>query len=369
MTHATVQDRFWIQRCLNLARQGLGKTAPNPLVGSVIVREDRVVGEGFHPRAGDPHAEIFALRQAGDQAQGATLYVNLEPCNHYGRTPPCTEAIIQAGIGRVVVGMIDPNPLVAGKGIDRLRQAGLVVSVGVAATDCQQLNEAFCHRIQHHRPWGILKYAMTLDGKIATTTGNSRWVTGAAARHWVHQTRSHCQAVIVGGNTVRRDHPRLTCHGVAEHNPLRVVLSRSLDLPLQTHLWDVSQAPTLVFTQVAASPKTQAYLQEQGVEVVALEDFTPDRVMALLYERDCLQVLWECGGQLAAPAIAVGAVQKVMALIAPKIIGGFQAPTPVGELGLTLMTQALSLTDLRYQALGEDLLIEGYLRPKPDPSG
>ncbi|BFM38077.1 riboflavin biosynthesis protein RibD [Synechocystis sp. LKSZ1] len=358
-----------MQRCLSLARQGLGKTAPNPLVGSVIIQDDQVVGEGFHPRAGEPHAEIFALRQAGDHAWRASLYVNLEPCNHYGRTPPCTEAIIQAGISRVVVGMIDPNPLVAGKGIERLRQAGLSVTVGVESSQCQRLNEAFCHRIQHHRPWGILKYAMTLDGKIATTTGHSTWVTGEPARRWVHQTRSYCQAVIVGGNTVRRDNPRLTCHGVAEPNPLRVVLSRSLDLPRQANLWNVSQAPTLVCTQAGNSPEIQACLRDQGVEIVELDALTPDRVMALLYERDCLQVLWECGGQLAAPALATGAIQKLMAFIAPKIIGGTQAPTPVGDLGLTLMTEALPLRDLSYQTLGEDLLIEAYLPAKPGPNG
>ena len=172
-----------------------------------MVQGDRVVGEGFHPQAGQPHAEIFALRAAGEQARGATVYVNLEPCSHYGRTPPCANALIEAGVARVVVGMVDPNPKVAGTGIDRLRQAGAIVEVGVEEAVCRKLNEAFVYRILHQRPFGILKYAMTLDGKIATTTGHSAWVTSPAARTRVHQWRSGCDAVVIGGNTVRRDNP------------------------------------------------------------------------------------------------------------------------------------------------------------------
>ncbi|MEM9164642.1 MAG: bifunctional diaminohydroxyphosphoribosylaminopyrimidine deaminase/5-amino-6-(5-phosphoribosylamino)uracil reductase RibD, partial [Cyanobacteria bacterium P01_F01_bin.4] len=184
-----------INHCLALAQQAAGQTAPNPLVGSVIVKDGKVIGEGFHPKAGEPHAEVFALRDAGDQARGATLYVNLEPCNHTGRTPPCTEAILNAGIETVVVGMADPNPTASG-GIERLRSAGLTVIVGVEEAACRQLNEAFIHRVQHRRPFGILKYAMTLDGKIATDTGHSAWVTSPESRRRVHQLRGGCDAVI-----------------------------------------------------------------------------------------------------------------------------------------------------------------------------
>ena len=240
-------DEIWMQRCRQLASQAAGKTAPNPLVGAVIVREGQVVGEGFHPGAGQPHAEVLALGAAGDRAAGATLYVNLEPCNHTGRTPPCTEAIMAAGIARVVVGMIDPDPRVAGGGVERLRQSGIEVTVGVEAAACQQLNEAFVHSVLQQRPFGILKYAMTLDGKIAASSGHSAWVTGPASRTWVHQLRSRCDAVIVGGQTVRQDNPRLTSHGQGDRNPLRIVMSRHLDLPAQAHLWEVSQAQTIVF--------------------------------------------------------------------------------------------------------------------------
>ena len=355
-----MSDRAMMQRCLELARQALGRTAPNPLVGSVIVQDGAIVGEGFHPAAGQPHAEVFALQEAGDRARGATLYVNLEPCNHYGRTPPCSEAIVAAGLQRVVVGMVDPDPRVSGGGIARLRQAGIEVTVGIEEADCRTLNEAFVHRILHHRPFGILKYAMTLDGKIATTTGHSAWVTSPAARAEVHQLRTACDAVIVGGNTVRRDNPLLTSR--QDPTPLRVVMSRSLDLPTDAQLWDTAIAPTTVFTEVNAKPAVQEALTQQGVDVIEVTPLTPSIVMTHLYDRGYLSVLWECGGTLAARAIVDGSIQKVIAFIAPKIIGGSTAPSPIGDLGLTVMTDALVLKDVQWRSIGSDLLIEGYLR-------
>ncbi|MFN6036317.1 MAG: bifunctional diaminohydroxyphosphoribosylaminopyrimidine deaminase/5-amino-6-(5-phosphoribosylamino)uracil reductase RibD, partial [Dolichospermum sp.] len=200
-------DSRMMLRCLELAAKALGRTSPNPLVGAVVVQNGEVVGEGFHPRAGEPHAEVFALKAAGEGARGSTIYVSLEPCNHYGRTPPCSEALINAGVSKVVVGMVDPNPLVAGGGIARLRAAGIEVVVGVEEAACRRLNEGFIHRILYQRPLGILKYAMTLDGKIATTSGHSAWVTNQDARAEVHRLRAACDAVIVGGNTVRQDNP------------------------------------------------------------------------------------------------------------------------------------------------------------------
>jgi len=351
-------------RCIELARTALGRTSPNPLVGAVVVQDGKIVGEGFHPRAGEPHAEVFALRAAGELARGSTIYVSLEPCNHYGRTPPCSEGLINAGVSKVVVGMVDPNPLVAGGGIARLRAAGIEVVVGVEEAACQRLNEGFIHRILYQRPLGILKYAMTLDGKIATTAGHSAWVTSEDARSEVHQLRSACDAVIVGGNTVRQDNPYLTSHQVAAHNPLRVVMSRTLNLPEQARLWDIQEAPTLVLTEVGSSQTFQKMLREKGVEVVEFNSLTPEEVMSHLYQRGFCSVLWECGGILAASAIAQGAVQKIMAFIAPKIIGGDYAPTPVGDLGLTNMTQALSLERVTWRVVGSDCLVEGYLPPK-----
>lgn len=348
--------------CLELARRALGQTAPNPLVGCAIAQNGRIVGEGFHPGAGHPHAEVFALQEAGEKARGATVYVNLEPCNHYGRTPPCTDALIAAGVAKVVVGVIDPNPLVAGSGIAKLREAGIEVVVGVAEAECRQLNEAFMHRIVYNRPFGILKYAMTLDGKIATTTGHSAWVTSEAARSEVHRLRVACDAVIIGGNTVRRDNPLLTSRSTKADNPVRVVMSRSLDLPAAANLWDVTEAKTLVFTEIGSNPDFQQYLTEKGVEVVEMFPLTPAKVMDNLYDRQFLSVLWECGGNLAARAIADGAVQKIWAFIAPKIIGGQIAPSPVGDLGLVKMTEAVELENISLRAIGCDYLFEGYLK-------
>lgn len=358
-------DQAMMRRCLYLARQALGRTAPNPMVGAVIVKDGRIIGEGFHPKAGEPHAEVFALRQAGDNAKGATAYVSLEPCNHFGRTPPCSQALVRAEVARVVVGTVDPNPKVGGAGIATLREAGIEVVVGVEEKACRELNEAFFHRISQHRPFGILKYAMTLDGKIATTTGHSTWVTGELARTEVHRLRSICDAVIVGGNTVRIDNPRLTSHRLEEaRNPLRVVMSRTLELPEEARLWQTEDAPTLVLTQEGANPKFQQRLRERGVEVEELVELTPATAMERLYDRGFLSVLWECGGTLAARAIAEGVVQKAIVFIAPKIIGGTTAPSPVGELGLQNMTEALQLERVRWRSIGEDLMLEGYISNK-----
>ncbi len=360
MTQTPAEDISMMRRCCDLAATAAGHTAPNPLVGSVIVQGTEIVGEGYHPKAGEPHAEVFALRAAADRAQGATLYVNLEPCNHTGRTPPCSEAVIRAGIRRVVIGMRDPNAQASG-GVEKLQAAGIEVVVGVEGDRCRQLNEAFIYRVTHRKPFGILKYAMTLDGKIATNTGHSAWVSGPPARQQVHQLRSRCDAVIVGGNTVRQDNPNLTSHGEGTHNPLRVVMSRRLHLPVAANLWDTSAVPTVVMTQHSADATVKDSLQQQGVEVISFEHLTPDAVMDCLYERGLMSVLWECGGTLAAEAIKAGAVQKVWAFIAPKLIGGAHAPSPIGEMGLAKMTEAKTLKQVSIMPVADDFLLQGYL--------
>ncbi len=353
-----------MQRCLALAQKAAGQTAPNPLVGCVITQGTEIVGEGFHPKAGEPHAEVFALRAAGDRARNGTAYVSLEPCSHFGRTPPCANALIEAGVARVVVGMVDPDERVSGRGIAQLEEAGIDVIVGVEEAACRRLNEAFIHRVLHKRPFGILKYAMTLDGKIATTEGHSAWVSNAESRAHVHELRARCDAVIIGTNTVNRDNPSLTCHQATqatEREPLRVVMSRSLNLLTDAKLWDVREAKTLVFTENRSNPVLMEMLSQKGVEVLVLNQLSPAVVMQELYNRGCSSVLWECGGTLSAAAIAQQSVQKVMAFVAPKIIGGQGAPSPVGDLGLTHMTQALELKDITCKAIGSNFLIQGYL--------
>jgi diaminohydroxyphosphoribosylaminopyrimidine deaminase / 5-amino-6-(5-phosphoribosylamino)uracil reductase len=354
-------DRQMMQQCIALAKRAWGKTAPNPLVGAVIVKDAEIIGEGFHPGAGQPHAEVFALRQAGERARGATIYVSLEPCNHYGRTPPCAAALVAAGVAKVVVGMVDPNPLVAGGGIATLERAGIEVVVGVESAACAELNEGFVQRIVHQRPQGILKYAMTLDGKIATESGQSMWVSSEASRQYVHYLRSGCEAVIIGGNTLRQDNPLLTSHDRDAPNPLRVVMTQQLDLPADAHLWDTNIAPTLVVTHSGANPELQAKLRDRGVEILELATLSPQLVMQHLYDRGCLSVLWECGGTLAAKAIAEGTIQKVLAFIAPKIVGGTAAPSPVGDLNIRSMPEALVLERVSWEQIGTDLLVKCYL--------
>ncbi|MEM8717129.1 MAG: bifunctional diaminohydroxyphosphoribosylaminopyrimidine deaminase/5-amino-6-(5-phosphoribosylamino)uracil reductase RibD [Cyanobacteria bacterium P01_G01_bin.4] len=367
VTQAANIDRYWMQHCLDLARQAAGNTSPNPMVGSAIVRDGRCVGRGFHPKPGEPHAEVFALREAGELAKGATLYVNLEPCNHTGRTPPCSEAVIQAGISRVVAGMVDPNPLVAGTGVERLRQAGIDVTVGVEEEACQTLNEAFIHSILNQQPLGILKYAMTLDGKIATTSGHSQWISSIKSRTLVHAQRAISDAVVVGGNTVRLDDPQLTCRLADGRNPLRVVLSRRLDLPTTLQLWNTQDAPTLVMTEPASGSKQQErshlldFLTAKGVEVLTMPKLTPFTASQALYKRGLITVLWECGATVAAAALRDGVIQKVMAFVAPKLVGGTTAPGPIAGPGVIEMSSALQLERVRERKVGCDRLIEGYI--------
>ncbi len=357
-------DRQMMLRCVELARRAVGKTSPNPMVGAIVVRDRQIVGEGYHPTAGQPHAEIYALREAGENAKDATVYVNLEPCNHYGRTPPCTEALIRSQVQKVVVGSIDPDIRVAGSGVAKLREAGIEVVVGVEVEACDRLNEAFFHRVTHQVPFGILKYAMTLDGRIAASTGHSAWVTTTASRRIVHQLRTEVDAVIVGGNTVRKDNPHLTTHEVGDRNPLRVVLSPSFNLPEDCYLWQVNTAKTVIFTELKRQSELQEKIRAKGVEIVELETLNPSLVMQNLVTRGFNSVLWECGGVLAAKAIAEGAIQKVMAFIAPKIIGGDRNFSPVGDLGLLQMTDALVLEKTEVRRIETDFLIEGYMKFK-----
>ena len=284
---AAAEQRWipWMRRALQLAALAEGCTSPNPLVGAVVLNEGgQLVGEGFHARAGQPHAEVGALAQAGAAAQGGTIVVTLEPCCHHGRTPPCTEAVINAGIRRVVVALTDPDPRVAGGGMQRLRDAGLEVITGVLEAEAGHQNRAFVHRVQTGRPWGVLKWAMSLDGRTALANGVSQWISGPLARSWVHALRAGCDAVIVGGGTVRADNPLLTSRGQRDPEPLRVVLSRSLVLPELAQLWDQTFAPTLVaHGPVVESPAVDASaasarltaLQQRGVGVQQLARSEP----------------------------------------------------------------------------------------------
>ena len=345
---------LWMRRALALAALAEGRTSPNPLVGAVVLnREGRLVGEGFHARSGEPHAEVGALAQAGTAAAGGTLIVTLEPCCHHGRTPPCSRAVLQAGVARVVVALEDPDPRVAGGGIAQLRQAGVEVITGVLRQEAAEQNRAFLHRVRTGRPWGVLKWAMGLDGRTALPNGTSQWISGADSRRWVHQLRAGCDAVIVGGGTVRADDPLLTSRGRRDPEPLRVVLSRGLDLPAEAQLWDTASAATLV----AHGPEAAGKQAPNGPERLELEQCEPLPLMQHLAARGCNQVLWECGSELAAAAIRQCCVQEVAAVLAPKLMGGIAARTPLGELGFTAMDQVLCGQLLPPRPIGDDWLL------------
>ena len=359
-----MNDTDYMRLALEQARRGEGWTNPNPMVGAVLVRDGRILSTGYHERCGALHAERHALSRCTESPAGATLYVTLEPCCHHGRQPPCTDAILQAGIARVVVGSDDPNPLVAGKGLEILRQAGVQVETGVLKAECDALNQVFFHYIQTGRPYVILKYAMTADGKIATRTGASRWITGEEARRRVHQDRHRCAAIMVGVGTVLTDDPLLTCRMEGGRNPVRVICDTHLRTPLESQIVRTAgEVPTIL--ACCAPPPAQA-LRAAGCQVWEL----PDRaghvdlraLMDRLGQEQLDSVLLEGGAQLNWAALEAGIVQKVQAYVAPKLFGG-TAPTPVGGMGVDLPDQGIVLKHWSVTPLGEDLLLESEVDP------
>jgi diaminohydroxyphosphoribosylaminopyrimidine deaminase/5-amino-6-(5-phosphoribosylamino)uracil reductase len=364
-------DEKYMRLALRLAQRGKGLTSPNPLVGSVIVQGKTVVGRGYHHRAGEPHAEILALRQAGKKARGATLYLNLEPCDHFGRTPPCTRAILKAGIKRVVVGMKDPNPLVSGRGIRRLRRGKVLVEVGILGRECQELNAPFCKFITTHKPYVTLKAAASLDGKVATRSGDSRWISSEASRSYVHRLRREMDAVMVGIGTVLQDDPLLTVRLPGKtclHSPLRVIVDSHLRLPLHSKLVSTAgQYPTLVATTRAAPPLREKRLARAKVEVLAVASDRQGRVSlkALLEElarRGLMSVLLEGGPTLNASALRERLVDRLLFFFAPKVIGGKRAPAMIGGEGALRVKEAEQVRILKVRRIGPDVLIEGSLR-------
>lgn len=359
------QDRAFMRLALKLAEGGVGRTSPNPAVGAVIVKAGKVIGRGFHRRAGAPHAEVEALRAAGRAARGATLYVNLEPCSHYGRTPPCAEAVIAAKLKRVVVGMADPNPLVQGRGIERLRQAGVEVTVGVLKEACEQLNEDFCTFIIKGRPFVILKLAASLDGKIATAGGDARWISGEASRRFVHRLRDQVDAVLVGAETVRKDNPRLTCRVRGGRDPLRVILDGRLRITPQAQvITQPSGARTLVVTAVKKPNRKVHLLERYGAEVLSLPGpggkVAFSRLLRELGKRGIKSVMVEGGAEVAAAALQAGVVDKVFFFYAPKLLGG-DGKGMIGSLGITRVARAIKVHKIEVKRLGEDVVIGGYI--------
>ena len=358
-----MNDMDYMRLALDLAAKGRGWTNPNPMVGAVIVKDGRVIGEGYHHRCGGLHAEREAFSNCTESPAGATLYVTLEPCCHHGRQPPCTDAILEACIRRVVVGSWDPNPLVAGKGLAFLRAHGVEVEIGVLQAECDALNDVFFHYIRTKRPYVVMKYAMTLDGKIATRTGASQWITGEEARQQVHRDRHRYAAIMAGVGTVLTDDPLLTCRMEGGRNPVRVICDTHLRTPLDSQLVrSARKVPTILAVGEAAPAQATPY-RDAGCQVWTLPERDGHVDLSVLMERlgatEIDSVLLEGGGTLNWAALESGIVQRVQAYIAPKLFGGKDAKSPVAGLGVELPAQAVKLKNTTVTQIGEDFLLEG----------
>lgn len=358
----SMEDGQFMGLALQLAKKGCGFTAPNPMVGAVIVKQGRVIGQGFHERYGEAHAERNALAACTESPKGATMYVTLEPCCHWGRQPPCTEAVLAAGIRRVVVGSGDPNPLVGGKGIRILREHGVEVTERVLQEDCDRLNEVFFHYIRTGRPFVAMKYAMTMDGKIAAYTGASKWVTGEEARKHVQKQRHRYTGIMVGSGTVLADDPLLTCRMENGKNPVRIICDTKLRTPLSAQVVvTAKQIPTVFATCCTDQQKRMAY-EEAGCRILttAEKDGHVDltELMRQLGQEQIDSILLEGGGTLNWAALKCGIVQKLLAYVAPKLFGGQSAKTPVEGPGVPSPADAFLLKNSRMVRLGEDFLIE-----------
>lgn len=373
-----MQEKY-MRRAIELAKNGIGKVNPNPLVGAVIVKDGQIISEGYHAKYGDLHAERNAFRnlKCAEDAKGAEMYVTLEPCCHFGKQPPCTQAIIEHGIRKVYVGSNDPNALVAGKGIEQLRQAGIEVETEVLKDECDALNPVFFHYITTQTPYVVMKYAMTLDGKIATRTGHSKWISGEASRGRVQQTRNALKGIMVGIGTVLNDDPMLTCRIDGGRNPIRIICDSKLRIPLSSQVVTTAkEVATIVATIEPHVEYTRfwneqkAALEEQGVEVVVVKEAN-DRLdlkdlMRQLGERKIDGILLEGGSTLNYAALQAGIVNRIEAYIAPKLFGGAGLYTPVGGEGVEYATEGIECRLLTADKIEEDILLTYDVLNKTD---
>ena len=361
-----IKQEIYMQKALTLARKGNGKTSPNPKVGAVIIMGNRVIASDYHKKSGSPHAEILALRKAGTMARGATIFINLEPCCHTNKkTPPCTGAIIKSGIRKVVVAMIDPNPKVAGKGLKELRRAGIETETGLMENEAEKLNESFIKFITKKKPFITLKIAQSLDGKIATAGGESKWITGIKARRFVHQLRNDTDAVLVGIGTVIKDNPSLDCRIKGGINPYRIVVDSDLRIPLRSKVLKYSDGKTIIATTSKAGSRKTALLRSSGHTVLIIKDnkgrVDLKRLVKELAKLDITSVMIEGGSSINASALSSGIVDKVIFFCAPKIIGGLDAIPSVGGISPSSLSKILRLKDLHVEKVGDDFLFEGYI--------
>ncbi|MEK4946519.1 bifunctional diaminohydroxyphosphoribosylaminopyrimidine deaminase/5-amino-6-(5-phosphoribosylamino)uracil reductase RibD [Carnobacterium sp. FSL W8-0810] len=359
-------DEVYMRMALELARKGKGWTTPNPLVGAVIVKGGRIIGQGYHQKYGQPHAEVNAIASAKEDVTGATLYVTLEPCSHFGKTPPCSDLLIDKNIKRVVVGTLDPNPLVAGKGIERLRNNGIEVVTGVLEEESQKLNEIFIKYIVTKEPFVVMKNAMSLDGKIATVTGESQWISGESSRKQVHSLRHELAGIMVGIETIIKDDPQLTSRTLNSRNPIRIVVDSQLRIPIASKvLTQQDKAKTIVATTKRANNEKLDTLKQMGIEVIVIkvkcERVDLRELMKVIGAKGIDSILLEGGANLNFSALEEGIVDKIQSYIAPKIIGGKEAKTAVEGAGIQLLKNAFKIDRMTPVMVGEDLFVESYI--------
>lgn len=357
-------DEKYMRLAMQLAGNAIGRTSPNPLVGAVIVKDNRVVGCGWHRKAGTPHAEVHALNQAGELAQGADVYVTLEPCAHYGKTPPCAKALVEAKVKNVYGGLLDVNPKVAGKGFKILEDAGIHVEYGFLQDELRKQNEVFFKWIEHKKPFIVLKAAMTLDGKIATATGQSKWITNETSRAYGYKLRDIYDGIMVGINTVIEDNPMLTVRVDGGKNPIRIVVDSSLKIDINANVVQDKSAKTIIATTDKANKDKILKLQAQDVDVIVVDKDENDKVdieklLDILGQQNICSILVEGGATLSGSFVAKKLVDKVDFFIAPKIVGGKEAKTPVAGTGILNLQEALALKDIQIEKLEEDILIIG----------
>lgn len=357
-------DEKYMRLAMQLAGNAIGRTSPNPLVGAVIVKDNRVVGCGWHRKAGTPHAEVHALNQAGELAQGADVYVTLEPCAHYGKTPPCAKALVEAKVKNVYGGLLDVNPKVAGKGFKILEDAGIHVEYGFLQDELRKQNEVFFKWIEHKKPFIVLKAAMTLDGKIATATGQSKWITNETSRAYGYKLRDIYDGIMVGINTVIEDNPMLTARVDGGKNPIRIVVDSSLKIDINANVVQDKSTKTIIATTDKANKDKILKLQAQDVDVIVVDKDENDKVdieklLDILGQQNICSILVEGGATLSGSFVAKKLVDKVYFFIAPKIVGGKEAKTPVAGTGILNLQEALALKDIQIEKLEEDILIIG----------
>ncbi|KGG02818.1 Diaminohydroxyphosphoribosylaminopyrimidine deaminase [Prochlorococcus marinus str. MIT 9321] len=363
MSKKNISHTKWMKRAIFLASLGKNTTSPNPNVGAVILdKNGNLISEGFHYKAGMPHAEAMAFKNLKKDAKGGSMYVNLEPCCHHGKTPPCVETVISSGIKEIYISIEDPDKRVSGRGIKMLKEAGILVHLGLCKKESLDLNKAFIHRNITKKAFGVLKWAMSIDGRIALKNGKSKWISNEESRSLVHSFRAEFDAIIIGGNTLRRDNPLLTTRGLISPEPLRVVFTKSLDLPSRSNLWDCIKAKTLIIYDSSTANENYLTRIPKCVEVEKVSSDNPELIAELLAKRGCNKVLWECGPKLATAAIQANCIQEIITFIAPKILGGINNKTPLGDFEFREMHEVIKFSESQVSLVGNDICVKNKLK-------